>query len=134
MTNPMSEYSFKLSELFQAAVLIYRQGGDIDLFRADYGPCELLTPINRIQDSTYAPNFAYRLKVIDSIWHVATDPFRTFRERVGVTREAFAFRYAISLRTLETWEQRDSCPPHIRYMLAELLGFLEFEPDEGLSR
>lgn len=57
------------------------------------------------------------------VWRYAHITVREIVQHTGLTQSNFAQRFAIPLRTLESWLGGTSaCPPYTRLMLAKLCG------------
>ena len=67
----------------------------------------------------------------DSVWGparivVAAPDTRAIREKLGLSQEAFAERFQLSLRTVQDWEQRRRLPEGPARILLQVI---EREPD-----
>lgn len=63
---------------------------------------------------------------LQTLWHVANDPFRTLLERMGLNQSRCSARFCIPLRTVQGWALGErACPPYIRLMMAEAVGLLD---------
>lgn len=57
------------------------------------------------------------------VWRYAHITVREIVQHTGLTQAAFAQRFLIPLRTLESWlGGTNACPPYTRLMLAKLCG------------
>lgn len=57
------------------------------------------------------------------VWRYAHITVREIVQHTGLTQAAFAQRFLIPLRTLESWiGGTNACPPYTRLMLARLCG------------
>ena len=57
------------------------------------------------------------------VWRYAHITVREIVQHTGLTQANFAQRFAIPLRTLESWlGGTNACPPYTRLMLAKLCG------------
>ena len=57
------------------------------------------------------------------VWRYAHITVREIVQHTGLTQSNFAQRFAIPLRTLESWlGATNACPPYTRLMLAKLCG------------
>ena len=57
------------------------------------------------------------------VWRYAHITVREIVQHTGLTQSNFAQRFAIPLRTLESWlGGKNACPPYTRLMLAKLCG------------
>lgn len=57
------------------------------------------------------------------VWRYAHITVREIVQHTGLTQSNFAQRFAIPLRTLESWlGGTNACPPYTRLMLAKLCG------------
>ena len=60
------------------------------------------------------------------VWEFPIPDVRALRERLGLTQNDFALRYALSLRTVQQWEQDRAIPDQPAKML---LKAIEFDPE-----
>ena len=65
------------------------------------------------------------------LWHVAHDNFRTLLDAFGMTQTALSTHFCIPFRTVQSWalNERD-CPPDLRLMMAEALGYVRLRDME----
>ena len=95
---------------------------DEERFIAEWSSSSLL--FDPEQDNV---DFDEILRVLHNAWSIAHLPPRDFVTYSGLGQAAFARRYCIKQRTLEHWiSGQNAMPPHTRYMIAELLGLIQF--------
>lgn len=59
------------------------------------------------------------------IWDIAHMSVADIRRTTGLSQAGFAQKFCIPKFTVINWEQRGSCAPYIRLMLARLCGLAE---------
>lgn len=93
---------------------------DIDAFASDWALSSALLPEDEGRDID--PELVQQLQ---TLWHVANDPFKDFLQLIGLTQTQCSVRFCIPLRTVQGWANETRQPPrYIRLMIAEAVGAL----------
>ena len=59
------------------------------------------------------------------MWRVAHEPFRGLLDAFGLKQSECSTRFCIPFRTVQGWALNERmCPPYIRLMIAETLGYI----------
>lgn len=92
-----------------------------EMYIAEYGYPDWFDEIN--------PDPGEVVKILGDIHDVAYMSVRDMIKKSGMTQGAFATRFCVKKRTVESWVSSSKsgreCPAHERLMMAELLGFLD---------
>lgn len=60
------------------------------------------------------------------LWHVANDSFRDLLTDLDMTQTALSVRFCIPFRTVQGWALNErTCPPYLRLMMAEAVGYIK---------